>query len=258
MSNSTTLLKGKKVLVIGGSSGKSDIYIACIGRSIATASLSNGASVVIASSSQAKVDKAIELLKKNIMGNADVTVTGEAFDMNDFAALRSFLTKKALLDYFVTTTGGPPRGLGSPPSADVDLREHMKDSMEYLAILSDFECWKNLIRPGGSITITTGSLQKRPILGAGFGLGPAGAIETATRSLAVDLKPLRINSIAPGLADIEMVQAFSDELRKPMLETFSQTSLVGHVGTPDEVAEAYYVNITGQVIIVDGGGGVLV
>jgi hypothetical protein len=48
-----------------------------------------------------------------------------------------------------------------------------------------------LVRPGGSLTMTIGTAQARPIAGWGFYLGAAGAVETATRGLALDLKPLR-------------------------------------------------------------------
>ncbi|KAG8706393.1 hypothetical protein FRC08_001104 [Ceratobasidium sp. 394] len=92
MSTSNTLLNGKKVLVIGGSSG--------IGRSdVAAAALSNSASVVIASSTQSKVDAAVELLKKSIKGKQDVTVSGYPFDIADFVTLTRFLTKEAPFDH---------------------------------------------------------------------------------------------------------------------------------------------------------------
>lgn len=39
--------------------------------------------------------------------------------------------------------------------------------------------------------MTIGTAQARPFPGTGFGIGVAGAVETATRGLALDLKPLR-------------------------------------------------------------------
>ncbi|KAG8728607.1 hypothetical protein FRC12_021627, partial [Ceratobasidium sp. 428] len=99
----------------------------------------------------------------------------------------------------------------------------------------------------------------RPVPGWGFFIGIAGAVETATRSLALDLKPLRVNTIAPGLVDTELLLELPTELRTHLIETHLQKSLVGHVGTPEEVAEAYIFAmkcqyLTGQVITVDGGG----
>lgn len=48
-----------------------------------------------------------------------------------------------------------------------------------------------LVRPGGSFTMTIGIVQARPLPGWGFFAGTVGAVETATRGLALDLKPLR-------------------------------------------------------------------
>ncbi|KAG8706981.1 hypothetical protein FRC09_002090 [Ceratobasidium sp. 395] len=255
MSSSNTLLNGKKVLVIGGSSG--------IGRGVAAAALSNGASVIIASSTQTKVDAAVELLKKGNEGKEGATVSGESFNIKDFPALTGFLTKHAPFDHLVITAGEAPRSFGGGPAADVDIREQLGDSMDsrYWAVLNaaNHIHHNKLIRPGGSLVLTIGTAQQRPIAGWGFYIGAAGAIETATRSLAVDLKPLRVNTIAPGLVDTELFDKLPAEMRKTIFETHLQKLLVGHVGTPEEVAEAYIFAmkcqyLTGQVITVDGGG----
>lgn len=74
-----------------------------IGRGVAAASLSNGASVVISSSSDAKVKAAVELLKKTIENkNSSQTVTGEAFDMRDSPALTKFLSDNGPFDHLVS------------------------------------------------------------------------------------------------------------------------------------------------------------
>ena len=88
MSSSNTLLHEKKVIVIGGSSGTYTTYVSCsvhtscldlpwqkgIGFSVAAAALSNGASVIIASSSESRLDAAVERLKKGIAVKDDVAV----------------------------------------------------------------------------------------------------------------------------------------------------------------------------------------
>ncbi|KAF8598539.1 NAD(P)-binding protein [Ceratobasidium sp. AG-I] len=252
MSASNTLLRGKKVLVIGGSSG--------IGFSVAAAALSNGASVVIASSSQARLDAAVERLKMGIEGKDDVVVSGQAFDIKYYPALTEFLTKEAPFDHLVITAGGPPEG---HPKPGVDVREQLQDDFDlryWPALNAAHHIHTNsLIRPGGSLTLSIGAAQTRPQPGWGFGLGAAGAVETATRGLALDLKPLRVNTISPGLVDTELFQNMPTETRTRIMEEFLPKLLVGHVGTPEEVAEAYIFAmkcqyLTGQVIIVDGGG----
>lgn len=113
---------------------------------MAAAALSNGASVVIASSSQARVDGAVERLKKGIEGKDGVIVVGQAFDIKDYSALTGFLTKEAPFDHLVSagmnqvelyhhspcsfqtiTAGQLPKG---PPKPGVDLREQLQDGFE--------------------------------------------------------------------------------------------------------------------------------
>lgn len=252
MSSSNTLLHGKKVIVIGGSSG--------IGFSVAAAALSNGASVVIASSSQARVDGAVERLKKGIEGKDGVIVVGQAFDIKDYSALTGFLTKEAPFDHLTITAGQLPKG---PPKPGVDLREQLQDGFDlrYWPVLNAAHHihTNGLIRPGGSLTLTIGAAQARPLPGWGLGLGAAGAVETATRGLALDLKPLRVNTISPGLVDTELLEQIPAEARTGLVESVRSKLLVGHLGTPEEVAEAYIFAmkcqyLTGQVILVDGGG----
>ncbi|QRV93444.1 Enoyl-(Acyl carrier protein) reductase [Ceratobasidium sp. AG-Ba] len=238
MTSSSTLLNGKKVLIVGGSSG--------IGLGVASAALGNGASVVIASTTQSKVNAAVELLKKAIEGKEDMTVSGETLDIRDFEALTAFLTRQAPFDHFITTAGEFPRRMAGSIDAGVDIREKFKDSM-------DIRYWASL----NAANIIHKRYQ-RPFPGWGFVLGGVAAVETATRGLAVDLKPLRISSSSPGLvATNPPPNTPGLAERAKMLESFREKLLVGHIGTPDEVAEAYIFAmkyLTGQVITVDGGG----
>ncbi|CAE6447973.1 unnamed protein product [Rhizoctonia solani] len=251
MSNSANLLKGKKVLVIGGSSG--------IGRSVAAASLSNGGSVVISSSSQQKVDAAVEKLKQGAQGVADVTVKGRAFDLKDSQALKGFLTEEGPFDHLAITAGSLPGRLQFP---EEDVGEGYKSEFDlrYWAIITAGQhIYKNkLINPGGSIILTIGVSQYQPPPGWGLLSGITGALEASTRGLAVDLKPIRINTIAPGLVDTELLDSLPPEAKAGMIDSYNKQLPVGHVGTPDELAEAYIfamkcTYLTGQVILVDGG-----
>ncbi|KDQ15007.1 hypothetical protein BOTBODRAFT_174203 [Botryobasidium botryosum FD-172 SS1] len=75
MTNSLELLKGKKIVVVGGSSG--------IGFAAATAALAHGATIVVLSSSETRVANAV----KRLGGNADKPVLGTAVDVGDDAKL---------------------------------------------------------------------------------------------------------------------------------------------------------------------------
>ncbi|QRV78659.1 Enoyl-(Acyl carrier protein) reductase [Ceratobasidium sp. AG-Ba] len=115
MASTLTLLNGKKILIIGGSSG--------IGRAVAAASLAYGASVVVASSRQPKVHAAVDLLKKEVEGKPGVAVSGQVVDVRDFKSLTEFLTKEAPFDHLVLTAGELEGGFPKPPEASVDLKK---------------------------------------------------------------------------------------------------------------------------------------
>ncbi|QRW07581.1 Enoyl-(Acyl carrier protein) reductase [Ceratobasidium sp. AG-Ba] len=286
MSYTLTVLKDKKILIIGGSSG--------IGRAVAAASLAYGASVVIASSRQPKVNAAVELLKKDIQGEAGANVSGQVVDIKDFKSLTEFLTSEAPFDHLVITAGDLAGGFPKPPNLArtlnswIDLwsmctedsvsKRRTKFESQY-ALLAFHECGNNLIHPGGSIVGTIAAAESRPMPGVAFFSGVLGAIATATRGLALDLKPLRINAISPGIVDTEIFSSFPPEVRTHLMDSTLQKLPVGHIGTAEELAEAYifamkastlyntshktynliiFIDqcqfLTGQIITVDGGG----
>jgi NAD(P)-dependent dehydrogenase (short-subunit alcohol dehydrogenase family) len=75
------------------------------------------------------------------------------------------------------------------------------------------------------------------------------------RGLAVDLKPLRVNLVAPGAIKTEM---WGDKLPPQASERFKSRTLVGAVGRPEDTAEAYIYAmkdyyVTGTVLLSEGG-----
>jgi NAD(P)-dependent dehydrogenase (short-subunit alcohol dehydrogenase family) len=76
--------------------------------------------------------------------------------------------------------------------------------------------------------------------------------------LAFDLAPICVNCVAPGVVDTELWQWLEEGARKALFEDYSKKFLMGSVGKPDEVAEAYgYLvmgnYVTAQTVVVDGG-----
>jgi hypothetical protein len=70
-----------------------------IGFSVAAAVLAHGASVVISSSSSERVNAAVERLRQGIQDAPNVSVKGQAFDIKDFATLKTFLSHTVLPDH---------------------------------------------------------------------------------------------------------------------------------------------------------------
>ena len=91
------------------------------------------------------------------------------------------------------------------------------------------------------------------------GIGAANAAVTAlVPILAVELKPIRVNTVSPGVIDTPWWDPFPAEQKEAMFKEFAGKTPAGRVGTPEDVAHAIVFLIengfvTGQTIITDGG-----
>jgi len=117
------------------------------------------------------------------------------------------------------------------------------------------------ILPGGSVVLTSGMASRRPHACLTAVSAVCGAGESLTRALAVELAPLRVNAVCPGLVRTGLWDSFPAEERQAMDERAQQRLLVGRIGEAPEVAEAYLYLMkngfsTGEVIVTDGGASV--
>ena len=93
-----------------------------------------------------------------------------------------------------------------------------------------------------------------------MGAAAVAAIEGMTRALALDLAPVRVNAVAPGLIDTPLWDTFGPH-REAILASATKLP-VGRVGRPEEIAEAVLFLmtngfVTGIVLPVDGGGALI-
>ena len=229
---------GTKVVIIGGTSG--------IGRAVATRCAALGADIVAASSSDAKVDAARSALPTGTVA-AVVDVTNEAQVAAFFERLGSF-------DHLVFTAGdwGPMAG-GRLSELDLDRARQVFAVRFWGALTAAKHAHASMV-PGGSITLTDGLIAHRPRVGAAVNTAMAGAIEHLVAGLAVELAPVRVNGVCPGLIDTEALAAIPPD----RITAMTARQAVPRAGSPDEAAEAYLYLMrgtytTGQVIRVDGG-----
>ena len=233
-------LEGRRVLVIGGSSG--------IGFAVAKAALEDGARVTIASSSTERVRAAVERLGAG---------EGVRLDVTDEAAVQSFFASSGGFDHIVFTAAD---------WGQVDHAAFEQIDLEAAATLFQVRFWGALavakhgakrVAPGGSITLTNGMAAHRPQKGLAVATAMAGAVEHLVLGLAVELAPIRVNGVCPGAIRTEAWDQVPEAFRRVQEQRLAG-QLVPRVGDPAEAAEAYLYLMrgaytTGQVLRVEGG-----
>jgi NAD(P)-dependent dehydrogenase (short-subunit alcohol dehydrogenase family) len=230
----------KRVVIVGGSSG--------IGLAVAKEAASQGAEVVIVSSNAERVQEAV----RSIGGN----VPGEAIDVSDEKAVEAFFTKIGAIDHLVFTAGD---SLQLHKLADTDLKQARRAfELRYWSVLATVKYASPQIRNGGSIVLTTGVAGQRPLSGWVIAASVCGTIEALTRALAVELAPIRVNAVSPGVVRTNLWQNMSSSEREQLFESVGKRLPVGRVGEAHDIAQAYLFLMqegfsTGQTVVVDGG-----
>jgi NAD(P)-dependent dehydrogenase (short-subunit alcohol dehydrogenase family) len=233
-------LENKRVVIVGGSSG--------IGLAVAEESASQGAEVVIVSGKAERVQEAIQ----SIGGDA----RGQAVDVSDERAVESFFTNLGAFDHLVFTAGD---SLQLHELADTGLRQARHAfELRYWSALATVKYGSPLIRNGGSIVLTTGVAGRRPHKGWVVAASVCGTIEALTRALAVELAPIRVNAVSPGVVRTNLWQNMSAAEREQLFESVGKRLPVGRVGEAHDIAQAYLFLMqegfgTGQTVVVDGG-----
>jgi NAD(P)-dependent dehydrogenase (short-subunit alcohol dehydrogenase family) len=233
--------EGKRVIVLGGSSG--------LGLAAARAAAEKGASIVIASSHKARVDDAL--------GRLPAGAAGHVLDLSDEQNVKAFFAKLDRFDHLLFTAGEALR-LGPLPETDITTARRFFDLRFWGAYMAA-KYGSGSIRPGGSIVFTCGTAGTRPRSGWSLGASVCAAMEGLTRALAVELAPIRVNVVAPGMVKTPLWAGVPEAEREEMYRQTGGRLPVGHVGEAEEVARAYLylmqqTYITGQVLSVDGGG----
>jgi NAD(P)-dependent dehydrogenase (short-subunit alcohol dehydrogenase family) len=109
-----------------------------------------------------------------------------------------------------------------------------------------------------SYTLTTGMVSERPFPDWSVVGSFAGGLHAMVRNLALDLKPLRVNGVSPGIVDTELWRMPKGE-KDRLLEQYAQKMATGTPGRPEDVAESFVAcmrdhNMDGAMIRTDGGG----
>jgi NAD(P)-dependent dehydrogenase (short-subunit alcohol dehydrogenase family) len=233
-------LHDKRVVILGGSSG--------IGLAVAAQAAAEGAKVVIASSNAERVQKAIESL--------GVDTQGHAVDLSNERAVETLFRSLGAFDHLVFTAGD---SLHLKNLADTDLKQARRAfDLRFWAALAAVKYASKSIRNGGSIVLTTGVAGQRPHKGWVVAASVCGTIEALTRALALELAPIRVNAVSPGVVRTNLWQNMNAAEREHLFESVGKSLPVGRVGEAHDIAQAYLFLMqeqfaTGQTLVVDGG-----
>ena len=229
------LLAGKKVVVVGGSSG--------IGLATAERAKKEGADVVIASRNAEKLKTA----------GGKIGVTAIAADVTSDESVANLFRQCGPVDHVAVTAAQLKTGPFKTVSMD-DVRATMESKF--------WGAWRVAraaeIRAGGSLTLVTGYLSLRPRPGAAIVGAVNGALESLTRGLALELAPIRVNAVSPGTIDTPIRASMPEAARRDMLETAAAALPVRRVGVGDDIAQQILTFMTvgfatGSIVYIDGG-----
>jgi NAD(P)-dependent dehydrogenase (short-subunit alcohol dehydrogenase family) len=214
------LTAASRVVILGGTSG--------IGLAVAKAASAAGAVVIVASRNSDSVASALTELPDSASGRpVDASSSGE---------VEHFFAQTGEFDHLAYTAAGN--------LVSTTLSEYTpQKALDFLGLrlISAFDAVRFAVphlSENGSITLTSGTAAFKG--GEGWLLGAtAGAIGSATRSLAAELAPIRVNAVAPGVTRSPLWSQMPGTDREEMYEAAGSSLPLGRVGDVDDIAKAY-------------------
>lgn len=242
-------LKDKVAIITGGSRG--------IGFATAEKFLKEGAAVILTASTQANADRAAAQLQEKY---PESVVAGISPDLSSLesvrAAFREVTRKYGCVDILVNNAGI------SESTPFSEYTEETFDRVMDLNVKGVFNATKAasecMIARGKGVILSTSSMVSISGQASGFAY-PASkfAINGLTISLARELGPkgIRVNAVAPGITETDMMKAVPKEVIDPLIRQIP----LGRLGQPEDIANAFVFlasdeasYITGVVLSVDG------
>ncbi len=232
------ILTGQTLLAIGGSAG--------IGLATAKQARLEGANVIIVGRNQERLENA---------ARETAAIRTAVLDAGEFGSFQKFLESlPEPIDHVMLTAGSPYYSR----IADLDFEKARRNAEHALLLPLLIARWAlGRIRPGGSITLMGGTGGRKPNAGAMISALTA-ALSALTRSLAVELAPIRVNLIASGFVDTPLSASLLGENLEARRQQLRKSLPIGRVVVPEDVASlAIHIMVntalTGATYDIDGG-----
>jgi len=222
------MMRAMRAVFVGGSSG--------IGLAAARCAVAAGWDVVIASREPER---------------AEIDAERVVLDISDEAAVRTTFAGLGPIDHLVFS----PVARASGPAKELDLAAARR--------AFEVKLWGPFTAVQAadvrsSIVFVSGVASATPMRGGSATAAVNGAIEALVRTLAVELAPVRVNAVSPGIVATPTYDAMADDDRNAMFDRLAGALPVGRVGTADELGAAIWMLltngfVTGITLPVDGG-----
>lgn len=239
-SHSEFSLKSKKIVILGGSSG--------LGLATAKAAAEEGANVIVVSGNAERVQRAVAELPGNGFGMQA--------DLSDEASVKRIFEEIGMLDHLVFTAGESLL-LSKIAETEVATARAFFD-LRYWGAFTAVKYAAPRINTGGSIVLTGGIVSARPNAGWSIGASICAAMDGFTRAMAVELAPVRVNLVSPGVIRTNLWSSMPETERAAFYDQVAAALPVRRVGEADQVAQTYIYLMkqpfaTGQILVTDGG-----
>ena len=246
-------LRGRRVLIFGGTSG--------IGYAVAEACVEHGCTVILSGSNSPNLANTVLRLRTSYPHVPSSQIITHACDLSNKEGLESNIqtllsvvthSAKGKLDH-VVFTAGDARSLESV--SEVTIAQFEKNQVvRNIApmIIAKYLPQYMEVSPDSSYTLTGGFIFSKPP--PGFGLHAASGVEGLARGLAVDMAPIRVNLVAPGVIKTEAIKVIPEQA----LEGLAKATTIKRLGRPEDIAEAYLYFmkdgfVTGSILHSNGG-----
>jgi NAD(P)-dependent dehydrogenase (short-subunit alcohol dehydrogenase family) len=230
--------EGADVVVIGGTSG--------IGLATAALAQEGGARVTVVGRDEARLAGALDQLG----GRA----RGVALDVADERAVQDLFASFDHIDHVAVLAG--TRADGEIATIDTSIVTGPVDSRLWGAL---YVCrYAPPKMTDGSITICTGVGVARPRRGGAIVAAAAGGSEILARVAALELAPVRVNIIRPGIVDTPMLAHMAGDRLEAVIASQAKRTPLGRIARPEEIADGILflmgnTYVTGSTLTIDGG-----
>jgi NAD(P)-dependent dehydrogenase (short-subunit alcohol dehydrogenase family) len=226
-------------LVVGGTSG--------IGLATARLLADRGAAVHITGRSRQRLVAAAK---------SDPRLDAHQCDGTSAEDVERLLASVGHVDWLVLALSGGA-GAGAFRSLDLGVLREAFQAKFWGHVTTAQRALPHLAEDGSITFITAGSARSAIPTTAGLA-AVNGALEAMVKPLAVELAPIRVNAVSPGLVDTPWWSDMPESARAAYFAQVEQALPVGRIASAEDVAEAVMLaatnpNLSGTVIESDGG-----